>query len=150
MIWRSGQMSLFLFLLAKASWAYLPTALFVALKSLSPFRNAQYDYVFPLKPAPFCKLFARLGSTSKSITSLLFSSYLTLVLSSPLCLFICFSFYLNLSGISGRNCFLSLPILSDNNGSVDICLSRGMTRLMSWPDGKRYSCPLQSLVISLL
>ena len=77
-VWCSGQTSVFLFLLAKAALAYLSTALFVALKSLSPFWNAQYDYVFPLKPAPFCKLFARLGSTSKSITSLLFSSYLTL------------------------------------------------------------------------
>ena len=37
----------------------------------------------PLKPAPFCKLFAGLGSINKSATSLLFSSYLTLVLSSP-------------------------------------------------------------------
>ena len=28
--------------------------------------------------------------------------------------------------------------------------SRGTTRLISWPDGEHYSCPLQSLVVSLL
>ena len=36
-----------------------------------------------LKPAPFCTLFAGLGSANKSAISLLFSYYLTLVLSSP-------------------------------------------------------------------
>ena len=40
---------------------------------------------FPLKPAPFCTLFAGLGSTNKSAISLFFSYYLTLVLSSPPC-----------------------------------------------------------------
>ena len=44
------------------------------------FRQAQ---VFPLKPAPFFTLFAGLGSTNKFAISLLFSYYLTLVLSSP-------------------------------------------------------------------
>ena len=83
MIWCSGQMALFLFLLAKAAQAYLPTAFSMALKPLFPFRQAQYVQVFPLKPAPFCTLFAGLGSTNKSAISLLFSSYLTLVLSSP-------------------------------------------------------------------
>ena len=47
------------------------------------FRQAQYAQVFPLKPAPFCTLFAGLGSTIKSAIFLLFSYYLTLVLSSP-------------------------------------------------------------------
>ena len=82
MIWCSGQMALFLFFLAKAAQAYLPTAFSMALKPLFPFRQAQYVQVFPLKPAPFCKLFAGLGSTNKSAISHLFS-YLTLVLSSP-------------------------------------------------------------------
>ena len=40
--------------------------------------------VFPLKPAPFCTLFAGLGNTIKSAISFLFFSCLTLVLSSPL------------------------------------------------------------------
>ena len=74
-----------LFVLAKAAPAFLPTALSVALRPLFPFRKARYVQVFPLKPAPFCTLFAGLGSTNKSAISLLFSYYLTLVLSSPPC-----------------------------------------------------------------
>ena len=102
MICYSGLTALFLFLLAKAAPGFLPTSLYVAPK-LFPFRQAQYVQVFPLKPAPFCKLFAGLGSTNKSATSLLFSSYLTLVLSSPPCLLLHVFFSLNLSGRSGRN-----------------------------------------------
>ena len=66
MMWCFGQMALFLFLLVRAALAYLPTALSVALKPLIPFRQAQYVQVFPLKPVPFCMLFAGLGSTNKS------------------------------------------------------------------------------------
>ena len=106
--------------------------------------------VFLLKPAPFCTLFADLGSTNKSAISFLFPSYLTLVLSSPPCPLLHFSFYLNLSGRSGRNCLFSPPVLSGYNGSPDTCFSPATTRLMSWPDGERYLCPLQSLVVSLL
>ena len=83
MIWCFGQTALFLFLLAMAALAFLPTALSVALRPLFPFRQAQYAQVFLLKPAPFCTLFAGLGSTNKSAIFLLFSSCLTLVLSSP-------------------------------------------------------------------
>ena len=83
MIWYSGQTALFLFLLAKAAAAFLPTALSVALRPLFPFRQTQFVPIFPLKPAPFCTLFAGLGNTIKSAISLLFSSCLTLVLSSP-------------------------------------------------------------------
>ena len=82
MIWYSGQTALFLFLLTKVAPACLPTALSVALRPLFPFRQAQYVQVFPLKPAPFCTLFAGLGSTNKSAISLFFYC-LTLVLSSP-------------------------------------------------------------------
>ena len=82
MIWYSGQMALFLFLLAKAALAYLPTAISVALRPLFPFQQALCVQVTLLKPAPFCKLFADLGSTNKSAISLFFS-YVTLVLSSP-------------------------------------------------------------------
>ena len=92
-------------------------------------------------------LFAGLGSTNKSATSLLIS-YLTLVLSSPPCPLLRLSFYLKLCGRSGRNCLLS-PVLSGCNGSPDTPFSLG-TRLMSWPDGERYSRPLLSLVVSLL
>ena len=63
MIWYSRQTALFLFLLARAAPAFLPTALSVALRPLFPFRQAQFVPVFPLKPAPFCTLFAGLGNT---------------------------------------------------------------------------------------
>ena len=85
MIWCFRLTALFLFLLAKEASAFLPTALSVALRPLFPFRQAQYAQVFPLKPAPFCMLFADLGSTIKSAISLFFFSCLTLVLSSPPC-----------------------------------------------------------------
>ena len=138
--------ALFLFLLTNETLAYLPTALSVTLRPLFPFRKAQHAQVFPLKPAPFCKLFSGLGSTNKSATSLL-TYYLTLVLSSPPCALLHLSFYLKLSG---RNCLLSSPVLSGYNGSPNTLFSRGVTRLMSWPDRERYLRPLQSLVVSLL
>ena len=46
MIWYSGQTALFLFLLAKAAPAFLPTALSVVLRPLFPFQQAQYAQVF--------------------------------------------------------------------------------------------------------
>ena len=149
MIWCSGQTALFLFLLARAAPAFLPTALSVALRPLFPFQQAQYVPVFPLKPAPFCTLFTGLGSTNKFAISLFFSYYLTLALFSPPCPLLHLSSYLKLSSRSGRNCLLS-PVLSGYNGSPDTRFSRGTTRLMSWPDGERYLRPPQSLVVSLL
>ena len=59
----------------------------MALRPLFPFRQAQYAQVFLLKPAPFCMLFAVLGSTNKSATSLLLlsdSCSVLTTLSSPL------------------------------------------------------------------
>ena len=150
MIWCFGQTALFLFLLARAAPAFLPTALSVALRPLFPFRQVQYVKVFPLKPAPFCTLFAGLGSTNKSAISLLFSYYLTLVLSSPPSPLLHLFCYLKLCGRSGRNCLLSPPVLSDYNGSPDTRFSRETTWPMSWPDGVRYLRPPQSLVVSLL
>ena len=86
-IWYSGQTALFLFLLAKAALVYLPTALSVALRPLFPSQQAQYAQVSLLKLAPFCKLFADLGSTNTSATSLLLLSdslpVLTTLTSSP-------------------------------------------------------------------
>ena len=70
----SGQTALFLFLLARAAPAFLPTALSVALRPLFPFWQAQYVPIFPLKPAPFCKLSAGLGNTIKSAIFLLLLS----------------------------------------------------------------------------
>ena len=129
---------------------YLPTADFVALRPLFPFQQAQYTQVFLLKSAPFCKLFAGLSSISKSAISLLFSSYLTLALSSPPCLLLHLSSYFKLCGRSGTDCLLSPLVLSGYNGSPDTRFSRGTTRLMSCPDGEHYSRPPQSLVVSLL
>ena len=42
---------MFLFLLARAAPAFLPTALSVAPRPLFPFRQAQYAQVFPLNPS---------------------------------------------------------------------------------------------------
>ena len=131
MIWYSGLTALFLFLLTRAALAFLPTALSVALRPLFPFRQAQYVQVFPLMPAPFCTLFAGLGNTMKSAIFLLFSSCLTLVLSSPSCPLLHLSFYLKLCGRSGRNCLLFLPVLLSYNGSPDTRFSRGTTWLTS-------------------
>ena len=95
-------------------------------------------------------LFAGLGSTNKSVTFLLFSSYLTLVLFSPPCPLLHLSFYIKLSGRSGRNCLLYPPVLLGYNGSPDSRFFWGTTRLTSCPDWERYLRPLQSLVVSLL
>ena len=107
MIWYSGLTAPFLFLLAKTASTYSQTALSVALRPLFPFQQAQYAQVFLLKPAPFCMHFAGVSSTYKSAISLLFY-YLTLILSSPPCRLLHLSFYLNVSGRSGRNYLLSL------------------------------------------
>ena len=125
MIWCFGLAALFLFLLARAAPAFLPTALSVALRPLFPFRQAQFVQVFPLKPAPFCTLFAGLGNTNKSAISLLFSFYLTLVLSSPPFPLLHLSFYLKFCGRSGRNRLLSPPVLSGYNGSPNSRFSQG-------------------------
>ena len=148
MIWYSGLTALFLFLFTKMTLAYLLIS--AALRSLFLFQQAQYVQVFRLKPAPFCMLFAGLGSTNKSITSHLFSSYLTLVLSLPPGPLLHLSFYLNLPGRSGKNCLLSPPVLSGYNESLDTRFSWRMKQLMSWPYRERFLHPLQSLVISLL
>ena len=50
--------------------ASVASVLSVALRPLFPFQQAQYVQVSPLKPAPFCTLFAGLSSTNKSATSL--------------------------------------------------------------------------------
>ena len=131
-------MTLFLFLLAKAALAYFPSALYVALRPLFPFQQAQYVQVFPLKLVPFCKLFAGLGSTNKSATSLL----------SPPSPLLHLSFYFNLSDRCGRNCVVSHPVLLGHNGFPDTYFPQGKMQLMSWADGECYLCALQSHVVS--
>ena len=73
-------------------------SLFVAPRPLFPCQQAQYAQASLIKPAPLCNLFAGFGSTNKSTTSLLFSSYLTLVFSSPPYPLLHLFFHLNLSG----------------------------------------------------
>ena len=92
----------------------------------------------------FLKIYFTIIIIVSTSLPLLFSLYLTLVLSSRLCPFLRPSFYLKLSGKSGRNCLLSSPVLLDYNGSPDTRFSRGATGLMSWPDGERYLRPLQA------
>ena len=123
----------------------------MAMRPLFPFHQAQYVQVFPLKPAPFCLLFAGLGSTNKPATSLLFSHYLTLVLSSPLFPFLRLSFYLKLSGRPAETVFSLLLFCQATIGNPGHSFfPRGTTQLMSWPDRQRYLRPSQSFVVSLL
>ena len=147
-LWTDGSV---LFPLGKGgSGVLVNCSLSVAPRLFFPFRQAQYVQVFPLKHAPFCTLFAGLGSTNKSAIFLFFSFCLTLVLFSPPCPLLHLSSYLKLCGRSGRNCLLSPPVLSGYNESPDTRFSRGTTRLISWPDGERYLRLPQSLVVSLL
>ena len=69
-IWFFEQAALFLFPFGKGGSGVLANC-FLALRLLFSFQQAQYVQVFPLKPAPFCKLFSGLGSTNKSAISLL-------------------------------------------------------------------------------
>ena len=140
MIWYSGQTALLLFFLAKAAPSCLLTALSVALRPLFPFQQAQSVQVSLLKPAPFCTLFAGLGSANKSATSLLLSNS---------CSVLSFIFPFSSNSLAGT-ILLSPPVLSGCNGSPDTRFSGGTTRLMSWPDGDRYLRSLQSLEVSLL
>ena len=79
-----------------------------------------------------------------------FSYYLTLVLSSPAYPLLHLSFYLNLSGRSGRNCLLSPSVLSGYNGSPDTRFSRGNNAADELVKRERHLRPLQYLVVSLL
>ena len=116
-IWCSGLMALFLFILAKAALAYLPTAPSVAPRPLFPFQQGQYDQVFPLKPAPFCNLFAGLGSTNKPATFLLF------LFSNSRSVLTTLSSYFFLPQFLAGTVFS--PVLSDYNGSPDTRFFRG-------------------------
>ena len=128
-------MAPFLFLLAKAARASLPTAAhFVAPRPPLTFRLAQF--------VPFCQLFTDLGCTNKSTNSLLtlglsVCSRCT-VLSS---IFPCTTN----SSTSGRNCLISSPLISGYIESPDTHFCGAATRLMSWPGRMRYFCLLRFL-----
>ena len=109
--------------------------------------QAQYAQVFPLKPAPFCTLFAGLGSTNKSAISLLLLSYSRSVLaalSSPPSFLLSQTLWQIWQELSSLSCSIRLQWVPGTR------FSRGTTRPMSWPDGARYLRPPQSLVVSLL
>ena len=110
MIWYSGLTALFLFLLAKAALAFLPTALSVALRPLFPFEQAFLACSgFPLKPEPFCTLFAGLGNTNKSASSLLLLSHshsVLAILSFPVSFHLSQTLWQELSSLS--SCFIRL------------------------------------------
>ena len=113
-------MTLFLFLLAKAALASLPTVHFVLFRPPSTCRQVQLDQVFLLKPASvenilqktFYKLSAGLRAP-KSMQFLFSSSQDTRTVLDVLChVLLVPSFYLKLSG---RNCLCSLLSLSGYN-----------------------------------
>ena len=146
-IWYFGLTALFLFLLERWLWCTCQ------LPSLWP---RGYSLLFGrpsilLLPCWSLRHSARSLLVSAAPTSLplLFSSYLTLALSSPPYPLLHLSFYLNLSGRSGRNCLLSLSVSSGYNRSPDTRFCWGILWLMSWSDGKCYLRPQQSVVVSL-
>ena len=172
MIWYSGLTALFHFLLAEAAPAFCQL---LSLWHSFLFGRPSMLKFFPPKPAPFCTLFAGLGSTIKSAISLLYSYYLILVFSSPPCPLLHLSSYLRLCGRSGGNCLLSPSVLSGYNETVFSLLFYQVTMKLSslsgsirlqWVPGysflpgndeadeladrERYLRPAQSLVVSLL
>ena len=117
----------------------------MALRPLFHFQQAQYVQVFPLKPAPFCTLFAGLGSTNESSTSLLFLSDFRCPRHPVLSSIFPFTSISLAETIFSLLLFYQAPM-----GPPDTRFSWGTTWLMSWPDGERYSCPVQSLVVCLV
>ena len=125
---RSGIMALFLFVLAVA---YLPTAHFVALRPLF-FLVGPVCSRFPAKAYSILQAPCWLRQPQQVCP---FSSLLLL----------CLSFYLKLSGKSFR--VFPCPYLYYQVAMTwDTHFFRGTMRLMSWPDGERYLCPLQFLL----
>ena len=135
-------MVLFFLPLAKAALAFLPTAHSVALRPPFPFWQAQYVQVSPLKPVLFCKLSAGFGSTNKCAIFFLFYFSLTLALTSPPRSLLHETFWQIWQELCS-NFFCTI------RPGLNTCFFQGMTRLMNWPDGERYSNLLQSLVVSL-
>ena len=133
MIWCFGLMVLFFLLLAKAALAYLATDLSEALRPLFPFSAGPVCSSYSAEACAILHALSWSCSTNKPATSLLllsdFRSVFRVFFSQKLC------------GRSGSNCLFSL-VLSGYNRSSDTRFSQGTTRLMSWPDGERFLCPL--------
>ena len=150
MIWCFGQTALFLFWGGKGSFRVPATCSLCDTEAALSFSAGQACSSFS---AEACAILHALCWSQQHREVCHFSSLLLLsdsrsvlaALSSPPSFL-----YLKLCGRFGRNCLLSPSVLSDYNGPPDTCFSRGTMRLMSWPDGERYLCCLQSLVVSLL
>ena len=95
--------------------------------------------------AKACVILHALGWSRQHQQVCHFSSYLALVLSCPLPFLLPethWQIWHELSFLS--SCSIRLQWIPGHS------FFRATTRLMSWPDGERYSRPLQSLVVSLL
>ena len=133
------------FFLPRPAIASFPTIHFVALRPLFLFgRPSLFRF-----SAEACTILQALRWSRQHPQLCHFSSLLLLrsdsrsVLATTL---LRLSFYLKLSGKSFR---VFPPVLSGCNDlamSLDTHFFRGTMPLMSWPDGERYLCPLQSLL----
>ena len=78
-------------------------------------------------------------SASSALVSAVPTSLTFLFSTPPLRLSLCplhyLSFYLSLSGRSGRNCLFFYPLLSGYNGLSETYFSGRTTRIMSWLSG---------------
>ena len=128
MIWCFGQTALFLFPFGKDGFGLLANCSLCGTEATLSFSAGPVCSSFSAEACAILHALAGLGSTNKFSISLLFSYYVTLVLSSPPCPILHIFSYLKLCGRSGRNCLLSPPVLSDYNGSPDIRFSRETTR----------------------
>ena len=124
---------------------YLSVPRSVASRPLFPFQQAQYAQVFPLKPAPFCKLcWSRRHQQVCHFSSLLSDSrFFLTTLSSPPFFLLLQSLWQELS--SPISCFIRLQ------WAPDTCFSGRTTRLLSLPEAERYLYPRrQSRAVSPL
>ena len=126
-LWTGGSV---FFFLARVAPACLPTTFSVALRPFFSFQQAYYVQVSLLEPAPFCKFFAGFGSTIKSAIPLLFSFYMTLVLSSSFCPLPIFLFTSNFVPDLAGTVFSLLLFYQATDGSPDTCFSLGTTAIL--------------------
>ena len=144
-IWTDS--SVFFFLLAKAALASLQTGLFVVLRPPFPFWQAQFVQVFPLKPAPFCTLFAGLAST-KSLPLIFLSNSRSVL--NTLSARSSFPLPQTLSQIWQESSFLSSFIIRLKWISRYSFFFQQTMQLTSQPGGNCYFSLLQSRVLRVL
>ena len=151
-IWCFGLRALFLFLLAKAALAYLPTALSLAPRPFFPSQQAQYAQFIYYNPRHSAS--SLLVSATPTSLPLVFSiPVLTLVQCSPFCPLLHLSFYLNLSGKSSasralcNSSYISYPLFSPT-GCVLSHLKSSAHRFPRFPP--RNLCSLVTLAVYFL